>query len=292
MMVSPSTQGFPRSFGKYELLERVGDGGMAEVFRARLPGVAGFEKIVVIKKILPHLAKKKRFVDMFVAEAKLAAEVQHKNVVQVFELGQIPESGEFYMAMEYVQGTDLRHVLGYTTKRNLRMPPWFSVYVVSEILEGLHFAHMLADHSGRPRNIVHRDVTPSNIFVSSKGEIKLGDFGVARDDARQDGKTKTGQLKGKIGYMSPEQVRSLPVDGRTDVFALGIVLWECLAQRRLFKGRSDFEAMSLICTAPREPPSAYSADIPPALDQIVFDALEPALERRIPTAREMQARLL
>jgi serine/threonine protein kinase len=290
-MVPTSTTGFPRSFGKYELLERVGDGGMAEVFRARLPGVAGFEKIVVIKKILPHLAKKKRFVDMFVAEAKLAAEVQHKNVVQVFELGQIQESGEFYMAMEYVQGTDLRHVLGFTTKRNLRLPPWFSVYSVSEILEGLHFAHMLTDQSGRPRNIVHRDVTPSNIFISSKGEIKLGDFGVARDDAR-DSKTKTGQLKGKIGYMSPEQVRSLAVDGRTDVFALGIVLWECLAQRRLFKGRSDFEAMSLICTAPREPPSRYAPDVPPALDQIVLQALEPNLEHRIQTAREMQARLL
>jgi serine/threonine protein kinase len=150
---------------------------------------------------------------------------------------------------------------------------------------------MLTDQTGRSRNIVHRDVTPSNIFISTKGEIKLGDFGVARDDAR-DAKTKTGQLKGKIGYMSPEQVRSLPVDGRTDVFALGIVLWECLTQRRLFKGRSDFEAMSLICTAPREPPSLYTGDVPPGLDQILHDALEPSLERRIPNAREMQARLL
>jgi serine/threonine protein kinase len=290
-VVSTDAHPFPRKFGKYELLERVGDGGMAEVFRARLPGVLGFEKIVVIKKILPHLAKKRRFVDMFVAEAKLAAEVQHKNVVQVFELGQVQETGDFYMAMEFVHGTDLRHVLGYTTKKNLRLPAWFSVYVVTEILEGLHFAHMLADEEGRSRNIVHRDVTPSNIFISNKGEVKLGDFGVARDDSRES-KTRTGQLKGKIGYMSPEQVRSLPVDSRTDVFAVGILLWECLAQRRLFKGRSDFEAMTLICNAPRTPPSSHASDIPPALDKVVLSALDPSLERRIQSAREMQAMLL
>lgn len=290
-MVSTGGRGFPRPFGKYELLERVGDGGMAEVFRARLPGAAGFEKIVVVKKILPHLAKKRRFVDMFVAEAKLAAEVHHKNVVQVFELGQLPETGEFYMAMEYVHGTDLRHVLGYTTKRGVRLPPWFSVYVVCEILEGLHFAHMLKDQHGAPRNIVHRDVTPSNIFISNKGEVKLGDFGVAKDSASSS-RTRTGQLKGKIGYMSPEQVRSLPVDPRTDVFALGIVLWETLAQRRLFKGRSDFEAMTLICNAERRPPSTHVDDVPHALDQIVLQALEPDLEKRIASARDMQARLL
>lgn len=290
-MVSTGRKGFPRPFGKYELLERVGDGGMAEVFRARLPGVAGFEKIVVVKKILPHLAKKRRFVDMFVAEAKLAAEVTHKNVVQVFELGQLPETGEFYMAMEYVHGTDLRHVLGYTTKRGLRLPPWFSVYVVCEILEGLHYAHMLKDQQGAPRNIVHRDVTPSNIFISNKGEVKLGDFGVAKDSASAS-RTRTGQLKGKIGYMSPEQVRSLPVDPRTDVFALGIVLWETLAQRRLFKGRSDFEAMTLICNAERVPPSAHVDDVPKALDETVLRALEPDIEKRISSAREMQASLL
>jgi serine/threonine protein kinase len=280
----------PASLGKYELLERIGDGGMAEVFRARMPGVAGFEKIVVIKRILPHLADKPRIVEMFVAEAKLAAQVQHKNVVQVFELAQT-EQGEFFMVMELVSGTDLRKALRDATRASLRLPPWFSVHVAAEILDALSFAHQLRDEQGRYRNIVHRDVTPSNIFISHLAEVKLGDFGIAHDDLRES-QTKFGQLKGKIGYMSPEQVRSTPLDGRSDVFAVGVVLWECLAQRRLFGGRPDFEAMTMICNGQRSPIIQHVTDVPPELDLVVHRALEADRERRYRDAREFQLALL
>lgn len=263
---------------------------MAEVFRARLPGVAGFEKIVVIKRILPHLARKKRFVQMFVREANLAAQVHHRNVVQVYELGQLDE-GEYYMAMEYVKGTDLRRILSRSTKRGLRIPPWFSIYVVAEILDALEYAHTLRDNTGQARCIIHRDVTPSNIFISHLGEVKLGDFGVARDETVESN-TRTGQLKGKIAYMSPEQLYSKDLDRRTDVFATAVVLWESLAQRRLFGGRPDFEAMNLITKGERKPPSSYLRDIPTELDDIVLQGLQPNREKRIESAKQFRTMLL
>lgn len=285
----PPSDGFPRAYGKYELLGRLGDGGMAEVFLARLPGLAGFRKTVVIKRILPHLAHKKRFAEMFVAEASLAAEVRHRNVVQVYELGTVND--ELYMAMEYVEGTDLRVLLGQAAKRGLRIPPWFSVHLVCEVLEALAYAWALEDDEGRQRRIVHRDVTPSNIFISDQGEVKLGDFGVARDDTRES-RTRAGQLKGKLAYMAPEQLYSEPPDHRVDVFAAGVVLWEALAQRRLFGGRPEIEVMQAITSAPRRAPSEHVGDIPPRLDAIVLSALEADKRARIPSAEEFQHHLL
>jgi serine/threonine protein kinase len=282
---------FPRSFGKYELLERIGEGGMAEVFRARLPGKAGFEKIVVIKRILPHLASRKQVVDMFLAEARLTAQVQHKNIVQVFELGEDEETGDPFMVMEHISGADLRRLLKSAVKERLRVPPWFSVHVIAEVLDGLAYAHELTDDRGRPRNIVHRDVTPSNIFVSFLGDTKLGDFGIAKEK-QQSSLTRTGQLKGKVAYMSPEQLYGEEIDERADVFACGIVLWECLAQKRLFGGRPDVGAMKMICEAPRIPPSQIFPDVPPALDACVLEALEIERDKRTKTSREMQSRLL
>lgn len=287
-MVEPTE--FPCPYGKYELLERIGDGGMAEVFRARLPGLAGFEKIVVIKRILPHLSRKRKFVDMFVREATLAARLAHKNVVQVFELGQL-EDGELYIAMEYVKGTDLRHILTTSTKRSLRIPPWFSVYVMAEVLDGLAYAHHLPDEEGGERTILHRDVTPSNIFVSWLGEVKLGDFGLARDDSLRS-LTRPGQRKGKLSYMSPEQIHASDLDERADVFSAGVVLWECLTQRRLFGGRTELEVASMINDPKRPPPSRYLKDIPAQLDRLVLTALAPDREQRIPSARTFQSLLL
>jgi serine/threonine protein kinase len=288
--MKPSTQeGFPCQYGKYQLLARIGHGGMAEVFRARLPGVAGFEKIVVIKRLLPHLAQDRSILEMFLNEAKIAAEVQHRNVVQVFELGQ-SESGEFYMAMEHVAGTDLRQILRAAAINSMRIPPWFSVHMVAEILDGLAYAHELADEAGRRRNIVHRDVTPANIFVSYLGDIKLGDFGVAKDDSRNS-LTRAGQLKGKVPYMSPEQLFGRDLDERTDVFAAGAVLWECLTQRRLFGGRPDIEAMNLICYGDRKAPSVFASDVPPLLDQIVLRALSADFTQRTRSARELRDEL-
>lgn len=282
--------GSPLRYGKYELLERIGDGGMAEVFRARLPGVAGFEKTVVIKRMLPHLASKPRFVEMFVAEASLAAQVQHKNVVQVFELGQV-ESGELFIAMEYVEGTDLRRILKQATTQGLRIPPWFSIWLMTEVLDGLSYAHGLADASGRPRNIVHRDVTPSNVFISHLGEVKLGDFGVAHDESRS-WQTQAGQLKGKIPYMAPEQLHARSLDARTDVFAAAVVLWECLTQRRLFSGGPDIEVMTRIVSGPRRPASAYAGDVLPELDAVLLAALEAEAAARTPSAAALQGQLL
>jgi serine/threonine-protein kinase len=281
---------FPTPYGKYELLERIGDGGMAEVFRARLPGLAGFEKIVVIKRILPHLSRKKRFVDMFVREATLAAQLTHKNVVQVFELGQL-ENGELYMAMEYVKGTDLRRILTTSTRRSLRIPPWFSAFVMSEVLDALSHAHHLVDDQGAERTILHRDVTPSNVFISWLGEVKLGDFGLARDDSLRS-LTRPGQRKGKLSYMSPEQVNAADLDERADVFAAGVVLWECLTQRRLFGGKTELEVANMILDPNRPPPSRYLKDIPDELDRIVLSSLEPDREKRMPSARVFQSRLL
>jgi serine/threonine-protein kinase len=284
-----SSSSFPSHYGKYQLLERIGHGGMAEVFRARLPGVAGFERIVVIKRLLPHLAENPAVVRMFVNEAKLAAEIQHRNIVPVFELGRAP-SGEFYMAMEYVPGTDLAQVLRAAAVNALRIPPWFSVHLVTEILDGLAYAHELRDAEGRKRNIVHRDVTPANIFISQLGDIKLGDFGVAKESNGMEA-TRTGQLKGKVPYMSPEQLHGLELDGRTDVFAAGVVLWECLTQRRLFGGRPDIEAMNLICDGQRKPPSRVSSDVPPELDAVVLRAVSADVSKRTASARELRDEL-
>jgi serine/threonine protein kinase len=261
---------------------------MAEVFLARLPGLAGFQKTLVIKRILPHLSRKKHFVDLFVAEATLAAQVRHRNAVQVFELGQV--DGELYMAMEYVDGNDVRRLLRYAARENLRIPPWFAVHVLCEVLEALAYAYELQDDDGRQRKVVHRDVTPSNIFISNQGEVKLGDFGVAKDDTREQ-QTRAGQLKGKVAYMAPEQLHGQAIDQRTDLFAAGVVLWECLAQRRLFGGRPDIEAMNAICVGARPRPSDYLRDVPVALDAVVLKALQPDPALRFQSAMEFQRAL-
>lgn len=280
----------PKHYGKYELLERIGSGGMAEVYRARLGGIAGFAKTVVIKRLHPKHASQLEFVQLFVEEAKLAAEVQHKNVVNVFDLGSL-ESGEVYMAMEYVDGTDLKNLLRTANQAGRRLPPWLSVHVVAEVLEALGFAHDLTDERGFARNIVHCDVTPENVFLGRSGEVKLGDFGVARDDARVS-EPFEGSVRGKVPYMSPEQVQGHKPDRRSDIFAAGIVLWECLTQRRLFSAPDHPETVRKILFAPRIPPSHLVADIPPELDAIVLDALRVEHDRRIPDARTMQRRLL
>ncbi|MFO0723411.1 MAG: protein kinase [Myxococcota bacterium] len=279
----------PCPYGKFELLERIGVGGMAEVYRAKLGGFAGFEKIVVVKRILPHLAAQKQFSEMFIEEAKIAARVQHRNVVQVFELGTVGE-GELYIAMEYVAGTDLSVLLRNSVKRKLKIPTWFSLHVMSEILSGLAAAHDLVDEQGRRIQVVHRDVTPSNVFLSYLGDIKLGDFGVATS-ALHGNLTRAGELKGKIAYMAPEQLYQKALDHRADLFSAGVVLWEALTQRRLFGGRPDIETMNAIAKGPRLPPSRYNPEVPPDLDELVLAAVEADVNRRISSAVDFQSRL-
>jgi serine/threonine protein kinase len=277
--------------GKYELVELLARGGMAEVYKARLPGAAGFAKTVVIKRMLPEISRRSDMVQMFIGEAKLASEVHHQNIVEVLALEEM-ESGELYMVLEYVEGSDLRRILQTSTKAKIRLPPWFSVKVIVDILQGLSFAHELKDERGKLRNIVHRDVTPSNIFLSKRGEVKLADFGVAKDYGRQE-KTVTGFMKGKLAYMSPEQLYHRPLDQRSDIFAAGVVLWEMLAQKRLFGGnRPEIETMNLICSGDRRPPSEICSDVPKELDACVLCALRPSPSERFLTSRDFQARLI
>ena len=276
-------------YGRYELLEQIGAGGMAEVFRARLPGVAGFEKQVVIKRLQTQFRDDERFKRMFVEEAKLASQVQHKNVVQVFELGH--HEGELYMVLEYVPGTDLKRLLRQAGTKRLSLPTWLSLHIVIEVLEALAFAHDLRDASGQRRNLVHCDVTPENIFLSTGGEVKLGDFGVAHDDTRAEDDFP-GEVRGKLAYMAPEQLSGRHVDQRADVFSAAVVLWESLTQRRLFRGPNDDETVSRICHEDRMPPSMYNREVSGALDKAILSALRADRTRRTRTARELQRALL
>ena len=279
----------PCRYGKYELVEHIGTGGMAEVYRARMPGIGGFSKMVVVKRLRPYRAADPDHRQMFIDEAKLAAKVQHQNVVQVFELERL-EDDELYMTLEWVDGIDLKQLLKAAAKRGRPLPPWVCVSLVLQVLDALVFAHELRDEHGRRRNIVHCDVTPENIFVSRRGEVKLGDFGVALDDTRST-EIFEGQIKGKVPYLSPEQVNGERPDHRADVFSCGIVLWESLTLHRLFFAPTRTESMSRICMAPRTPPSKLAADIPKSLDRAVLRALEVDRAHRTASAFTMREEL-
>ena len=233
-----------RKFGRFELLERIGVGGMAEVWKARVAGVGGFEKMLVVKKILPAFAQNKTFVDMLLAEARLCAILQHTNIVQTYENGEI--DSQYYIAMEWVQGFDLFKILSRATQVTRRLPPELALLVSAEVAKGLGYAHNAKDHRGRPLQIIHRDVSPSNIIISEAGEVKVTDFGVARaaiEGRNRDAGSKAGVLKGKLGYMSPEQVTGQAFDHRSDIFSLGIILYESITLKRLFLGRTDLETL-------------------------------------------------
>jgi serine/threonine protein kinase len=220
----------PVPFGKYTLLERISVGGMAEVFRAKTFGVEGFERLVAVKRILPNIAEDKEFIRMFVDEAKLAVQLNHANIAQITDLGVV--DGSYYIALEHVHGRDLRSVFERARSQNEAMPVAHACYVAMKVCEGLDYAHNKRDASGGEISLVHRDVSPQNVLVSFEGEIKLIDFGIAKAVGTSIN-TKSGVLRGKLGYMSPEQVRGLPVDRRSDVFSCGIVLYEMLTGERL-----------------------------------------------------------
>ena len=206
---------------------------MAEVFKAKRSGVEGFEKIVAMKRILPHLSDNKEFVDMFVDEAKMVAGLTHPNIVQIFDLGRIDTS--YYIAMEYVHGRDLRTILRRAKEKGLRMPLDLCLRIVSQVCSALEYAHRKKDERGRPMEIVHRDVSPQNILISFEGEVKLTDFGIAKA-ATKASTTDRGALRGKLLYMSPEQAWGRPMDRRSDVFSLGIVLYEMMTDKKPFLG--------------------------------------------------------
>ncbi len=275
-------------FGKYLLLDRVAVGGMAEVFLAKSFGIEGFERFVAIKRILPTMAEDEDFIEMFVDEAKIAGQLTHANIVPIYELGKIGES--HYIAMEYVWGKDLLQIMNRFRRMRRRPSPAMVAFVGIKICEGLDYAHHKTDRQGRPLNLIHRDVSPQNILVSYDGHVKVIDFGIAKAASRTT-KTQAGVLKGKFGYMSPEQVRGLPIDLRSDVFALGTCLHEFTTGERLFLGESDFTTLEKVRNADVRPPSSVVQGVPPELDQIIMKALARDPEDRWQTAGEMQEAL-
>ena len=256
---------------RFDIIKLLGRGGMAEVWLAEQKGIRGFARRVVIKQMLSHLAEDREFVRRFEDEARVAALMKHSNVVRVEDFGEA--SGVPYLVMEYIEGEDLVVLAERAQERGERLPPRLVLQIGIDIARGLHAVHHLTTYEGAPLNVVHRDVSPQNIMVDLEGHAKLLDFGVARAATNQV-KTRVGILKGKIAYFSPEQSRGEPLDGRSDQFALGVVLWECLAQRRLFGGRPDIEVMNAIVQGPRQPPSQVLRDVPPVLDGIVLQALQ------------------
>jgi hypothetical protein len=278
----------PVTFGRYTLLERLAVGGMAEVFRAKITSSHGFEKILVVKRILPHLAADPGFVAMFIDEAKLTAQLTHPKIVQILDFGEV--NGQYFTALEFIDGFDALGLLRIAAQKRLRIPTPLAVYIVDEMLEALDYAHNARDMEGKPMQIVHRDISPSNIFISKRGDVKLGDFGIAHAK-RRESKTQAGTLKGKYGYMSPEQVVGRPIDNRSDLFAVGVVLAELLTGRRLFSAPADLEVLLKVRDVHLDRLDKYGADIPPALDRIVRRALKKDPAERPQSASELHDEL-
>ncbi|HLU67717.1 MAG TPA: protein kinase [Kofleriaceae bacterium] len=277
----------PAPFGPYYLLGLIARGGMAEVYRARLREPAGAPELLAIKVMRPELAREARFVDMFHREGQLAMLLQSRSIVRTLEVGKI--EGRHYIAMEYIGGRDLTQVLRRCQKSNLRIPVPHAVYIAARIAEGLDFAHRLAGPDGRPLNIVNRDVSPSNVRLAYSGDIKLLDFGIAQ--ALMKFTSEIGVLKGKFSYMSPEQIRGMPVDARTDVFSSGIILHEMLTTEKLFRGDTEFALMEKVRKAEVDPPSKFNRRVTPELDAIVLKALARDVADRYQSAAELHADL-
>ncbi len=275
--------GLPAVFGKHVLLSKLATGGMGEVFLARMRGAAGFEKLLVLKRLLPHLGEQPRFVTMFLDEARLAARISHANVCQIYELGQVEQ--QYYITMEYLEGAQLSQVI-----ERRRLDPRLADLqllcgVLTQVCEGLHAAHNLRNDDGELLGVVHRDVCLSNIFVTWSGIAKLIDFGVAKARGALS-KTRPGAVKGTYAYMSPEQLRGEDVQPRSDVFAMGVVAWESITGRRLFKRKTDFQTFKAITEEPIPLASELRPEVPSTLARAVRRALEREPSRRYQTARE------
>jgi serine/threonine protein kinase/tetratricopeptide (TPR) repeat protein len=292
------------TFGRYRLLERLGQGGMAEVFKAKSYGVEGFEKVVVIKRILPALAESDQFVEMFIHEAKLAVRLSHANVVQVFDLGLapgtvvggMPSADAYYMAMEYVSGLDLATLLARCRRQQVKIPIEMAVYVAAEVAKGLDHAHRRRDEQNQPLNIVHLDVSPQNVLISLEGEVKVTDFGIAKavgvlePTGIED--TRARQLKGKFGYMSPEHAEGEPVDARSDLFSLGTVLYEMLAGVNPFSAPTSFETLRRVSMVEYPPVELLRPEVPPELVALLKTAMAPKRADRFADAGRMYEALL
>ncbi|MDB4963404.1 MAG: Protein kinase [Myxococcales bacterium] len=277
----------PTHLGSYEIVRKLARGGMADLFLARTT-THTFERLVVLKKILPKFAANPRYIQLFLDEATLAAGLNHKNIVQVFDIGQ--DRGESFFAMEFLHGQDVRTILHRTWRLREKVPIVHAIHIASQVAAALHFAHEKRRPDGSLMDIVHRDVSPSNIIVSYEGAVKLLDFGVAKT-SRSTIKTRTGTLKGKISYMSPEQAKGASIDRRSDIFSLGIVLWEMITTTRLFRGENDLATLQLIINQPPRKPTEVNAECPRELERIVLRALSQDLATRYQTAQELALEL-
>jgi serine/threonine protein kinase len=274
-------------FGKYVLVGEIGVGGMAEVFLAIQTGLQGFLKVVTLKRVLPHLASHD-FITMFIDEARIAARLEHPNIVKTFEFGET--EGQYYTVMEYLAGEDLGSAMNRAAISKQPVPFNMAAMIVAQLCNGLHFAHELTDTAGRPLGLVHRDINPSNIIITYGGEVKIIDFGVAKINSTGS-KTLTGTIKGKIAYMSPEQILARGIDRRSDIFSLGVVLWELVTGTRLFARESDAATLYAIMNDPIPKSRRHRPGVPEELENIISTALARTPADRYDTAEELQSAL-
>lgn len=267
----------PKQVGRYQILDRLAVGGMAELFKATLNGDHGFEKLVAIKKILPHLATDRSFVEMFIDEARITAQLDHRHIVQVFELG--TDADTPYIAMQFVDGLDVLALLRECARAQIRLPPELAALIARDVLDALDYAHSALAADGKPLGIIHRDVSPGNVLLSWRGDVKLTDFGIARAAERRH-KTEAGTLKGKYGYMSPEQVSGSEVDTRSDLFSVGILLAEMVMARRLFTSTNDLDILLMVRDARLDRLHKYASEFPVELRVLTVRALQRRPEDR------------
>jgi len=272
-----------RQLGRYEILTQLASGGMASVYIARAQGVAGFERLVAIKVLHPHLAYEQEFISMFLDEARLAARIRHMNVVPTLDISDSPGDG-YFLVMEYIEGNHLGALLGQAAKQGERLPRPFVCRVLVDTLQGLGAAHRLDDENGKPLKLVHRDVSPHNILVGTDGIARLTDFGVAKADVRM-ASTRVGQFKGKLSYMAPEQASTSETDQRSDLFSVGIILWESLTGRRLFKGDTNAATLNKLLNDTVVKPSSVWSELEP-YDEVVMKALSRNPDHRFQDADE------
>ena len=272
-------------FGQYVIEEHIATGGMADVYKARMMGMEGFQKTVAIKRILSNLTDNAEFVKMFIDEAKLAAQLNHNNIIHIYDLGKIDSS--HYIAMEFIEGRDLRSILQECRDRGLRVPVDLALYISTLLASALDYAHKKRDFEDRDLGLVHRDVSPQNVLISNEGDVKLCDFGIAKA-ASKASHTRAGALKGKLQYMSPEQAWGKDIDQRSDIFSLGLVLYEMLTSEQVFAGDSELSVLEQVRNPRVAAPSTRNAEIPAEIDRCVLRALQPAREERYQSAKELQ----
>jgi len=275
-------------FGQYTLLERIAAGGMAEVWKARMRGVEGFQKTVAIKKILPHMTDNLEFISMFVDEAKLAAQLSHPNIVHIYDLGKIGR--EYYIAMEYVEGKDLRSLLNAARRKGAPLPLGLALLIAARLASALEYAHRKRDFEDRELGLVHRDVSPQNVLLTFEGDVKLCDFGIAKAVSKA-GHTQMGALKGKLQYMSPEQAWGRPVDSRSDIFSLGVVTFEMITGEKLFPGDTEISVLEAVRQGRIRPPRQVNPAVPLDVEEIVLRAVAADPQDRFQSAGELKTRI-